>query len=69
MVVYVCVYIPYCYLFLRELNFAKMGKPYFTRTNLRDLKGKYTPREFNFVKWLLSLFNLISTSLALTMGY
>ena len=33
--------------FLWEFNFAKM-RPYFARTNLRDLKAKCTPREFNF---------------------
>ena len=55
------MHVSYCSLFVMELNFAKMGRPYFARTNFRDLKGKYVTREFNFAKLLLLFNHLLQT--------
>ncbi len=33
--------LPYCYLFSRELNFAKMERAYIAGLNFRDLAKKY----------------------------
>ena len=41
--------LPHCYLFSRELNFAKMERAYFAGLKFRDL-AKKIQKELNFAK-------------------
>ena len=44
--------VPYCYLFSRELNFAKMERAYFAGLHFRDLAKKYVKNIKNTLKTL-----------------
>ena len=42
--------LPYCYLFSRELNFAKVEQAYFAGLNFRDLANNYVKNVKNTLK-------------------